>query len=154
MGGPGEGAAVWLLETREHARQRGANPIAVIAGLAMGMELESGTGPEAGSAGLEGVIREALGQAGVALAELDAYCAQGTVERVRRALGRIDPGADLRRVDAGGVTGWLDGSQGMVDVMASLLLAEAGGEPRRQVLAVVSTARGWNGAWVVKRVDN
>ncbi|MCS7020990.1 MAG: beta-ketoacyl-[acyl-carrier-protein] synthase family protein [Gemmataceae bacterium] len=68
---PGEGAAVFVLEALEHARQRGATPYAEVVAVATGVDRSlSGQG-------LARIIRQALALAGITPDEVDHVNAHG-----------------------------------------------------------------------------
>jgi 3-oxoacyl-[acyl-carrier-protein] synthase II len=71
---PGEGAAMFMLETAAHAGARGAKPLAEICGLA------GATGKNPSADGLEAVVAAALEQAGVSQDEIRAICFYGPLE--------------------------------------------------------------------------
>lgn len=59
----GEGAAFVVLETREHARKRGAVPLARLCGWSVGANAHHLTAPDKGGAGLIHAMQGALGEA-------------------------------------------------------------------------------------------
>ncbi len=151
---PGEGAAVFLLEERRHAERRGARPLALLAGYATSTEAPSGhdAGDEPGQ--LEGAVREALAESGLAAADMDAVCVLGEEERIRRVLAeRLGIVRGLGWASVARRTGVLEGAQPLVDLVAALRGTPCGAQPVRNLLAVVSTRRGVHGAVVLKRVD-
>ncbi|MHB8508859.1 MAG: beta-ketoacyl-ACP synthase II [Candidatus Dormibacteria bacterium] len=74
----GEGAAVLVLESREHARHRGAQVLATLAGYAAGSDAFHITAPEPDGRGIRHVMSRALEKAGVATEEVDYINAHGT----------------------------------------------------------------------------
>jgi 3-oxoacyl-[acyl-carrier-protein] synthase II len=74
----GEGAAFLLLETEEEARARGAQPIAELAGWAVGAEAHHITNPEASGQTAARVMRLALERAELSPESIDYVNAHGT----------------------------------------------------------------------------
>ncbi len=74
----GEGAAVLVLETESHAKARGANILAELAGYASTADAFHVTAPDENGRGGAAAIRQALDSAGVALDEVDYINAHGT----------------------------------------------------------------------------
>ena len=72
----GEGAAVFVLETLEHAQARGATILAELAGAGMSADAADIVMPDAGGAAR--AMRSALVQAGLALQDVDYINAHGT----------------------------------------------------------------------------
>jgi 3-oxoacyl-[acyl-carrier-protein] synthase II len=104
---PGEGAAVFLLETATHANARGATPLAEICGLAS-------TVNESPAAALEGVAAAALQEAGIGLEAVQMVCFSGGMEQL------ISPAWCQPRVQTSAVTGWLEGAQPLLDLAVAL----------------------------------
>lgn len=75
---PGEGAAVLVLESLEHARARDARIYAELAGFAANDDAHHVTAPEPEGRGLAAAITAALHDAGVAPQEVDYVNAHGT----------------------------------------------------------------------------
>jgi beta-ketoacyl-acyl-carrier-protein synthase II len=74
----GEGAAVFVLETESHAKNRGANILAELAGYAASADAHHITAPSATGAGGSQAIRNALNIAGVNVDEVGYISAHGT----------------------------------------------------------------------------
>ncbi|MFZ5923479.1 MAG: beta-ketoacyl-ACP synthase II [Chloroflexota bacterium] len=74
----GEGAAVLVLETESHAKARGANILAELAGYASTADAYHVTAPAEDGAGGAAAIRQALDSAGVNPDEVDYVNAHGT----------------------------------------------------------------------------
>ena len=72
----GEGAGIFVLETLDHAQQRGATILAEFAGAGMSSDATDIVQPDAGGAGR--AMREALRQAGMAPQGVDYINAHGT----------------------------------------------------------------------------
>jgi 3-oxoacyl-[acyl-carrier-protein] synthase II len=73
-----EGAAVLILESEAHARARGAQLLAVVAGYGAGADAYHMTAPEPGGRGAIASMRRALDRAGLQPAELGYLNAHGT----------------------------------------------------------------------------
>ena len=73
-----EGAAVLVLETREHAQGRGAVVLAEVAGYGLTSDAFHLVAPAPDGASAARAMTQALGRAGVTQAEVDWICAHGT----------------------------------------------------------------------------
>ena len=91
-----EGAGVLVLERLDHARARGAEVLAVVAGAALGNDAYHVISPDPTGEAWARVIRAALAEAGVAPDEVDAVSAHATAtpqgdvaetRAIKRALG-------------------------------------------------------------------
>ena len=124
----GEGSAIFVLESREHAQRRGARIRGRILGAASRCEPHSLQRPPTGSS-LRLVIRTTLKQAGLAASELGHLNAHGmgTVED-----DRIEAAAIVAELGATPVTapksffGHLGAGSGAVELAVSVLGLEAG----------------------------
>ncbi len=74
----GEGAAVLVLESLEHAQARGAEPLAEVLGSWQTNNAYHLTAPDKGARGMIRVLAEAIADAGVAADEIDYVNAHGT----------------------------------------------------------------------------
>lgn len=74
----GEGAGVLVLESASHAKRRGVEPIAVLAGEASTCDAHHMTAPEPNGSGAAEAIRLALEDAGVAPGDVNFVNAHGT----------------------------------------------------------------------------
>lgn len=74
----GDGAAMFVLEREDHARQRGARPWAEIAGHAIVNEAFHSTAPRPDGSDAARVMREALRSAGIEPSEIDYINLHGT----------------------------------------------------------------------------
>jgi 3-oxoacyl-[acyl-carrier-protein] synthase II len=140
---PGEGAAMLMLETAAHAQERGAQPLATLRGLAFSADANAGSP----SAGLALVIEDALGQAGIAAADVGAVCASVARESWAEQVSRFGPAWAQRRVDVTKRTGHLESSQPLLD-LAAALAGHPGAAGARYILSVVRNACGVNAAVV------
>jgi 3-oxoacyl-[acyl-carrier-protein] synthase II len=73
-----EGAAAFVLESEEHARRRGARPLAVLAGAGVSSDAGHITAPDPKGAGALLSMRRALAHAGLAPGDVDYVNAHGT----------------------------------------------------------------------------
>ncbi len=69
----GEGAGAFVLESPEHARRRGADPVAVLRGYGLTAEQHGMVAPDPGGAGVCRAGREALGDSPVEIAWVKAH---------------------------------------------------------------------------------
>jgi 3-oxoacyl-[acyl-carrier-protein] synthase II len=74
----GEGAGVLVLESADHAKRRGAEPIAILAGEASTCDAHHMTAPQPDGSGAAEAIRLALVDAGVAPGDVNFVNAHGT----------------------------------------------------------------------------
>lgn len=124
----GEGAAVLVLESSSHAKQRGAHPLAEIVS---GRVLSDGagvTGLEVSADGLTRVIAESLVAAGVSASEIDlvSFHGTGTVQNDRSEATAWSRVIDGLRSQAHGCAfkgglGHLMGGAGSVETALSIL---------------------------------
>lgn len=124
----GEGAAVVVLESEEHARARGARIYARVAGVGMSADAYDIAPPDPSGAGQERALRLALEDAGVSAADLVHVNAHATstpagdgveAAAVRRALGQD---ADHVAVSATkSMTGHLLGGAGALESLLTVL---------------------------------
>lgn len=124
----GEGAAVVVLESEEHAKARGARIYARVAGVGMSADAYDIAPPDPSGAGQERALRLALEDAGVSAADLVHVNAHATstpagdgveAAAVRRALGQD---ADHVAVSATkSMTGHLLGGAGALESLLTVL---------------------------------
>ncbi len=124
----GEGAAVVVLESEEHAKARGARVYARVAGVGMSADAYDIAPPDPSGAGQERALRLALANAGVTAADLVHVNAHATstpagdgveAAAVRRALGQD---ADHVAVSATkSMTGHLLGGAGALESLLTVL---------------------------------
>lgn len=177
---PGEGGAILILETAEHARTRGAHIYGEIAGYAATFDAPAGSGREPA---LRNAIEFALADAGVSPAEVDVVFADAAgspeLDRIEAAAITAVFGPAAVAVTAPkSMTGRLYSGAGPLDLAAALLTIRDGIIPptiniepdeRHALDLVVGTARtapvrvalvlargygGFNSAVVVRAVRN
>lgn len=139
---PGEGAAVLMLETEDHARARGAAPLASIEGMAFGLgQMEN----------LRDSVGEALAEAGIEGSQLAAVCAPDTNTAINDVMRAVLPSWYEREVSIASRTGWLEGAQPLVNLAAALRdpRIAAGGA----ILVVSQSSAGVGGAVVFKKLE-
>ena len=127
----GEGAAVFVLEDRDHALARGAIILAEIAGFGMGSDAGDIVQPSA--EGAERAMRAALADAGMAVEEVGYVNAHGTgtaandrceAAAMRAVFGPATAGLAVSSTKA--MHGHLIGATGAVELLACLLALRDG----------------------------
>lgn len=129
---PGEGAGVLLLESREHAQQRGAQPLARIAGWAS--RCQSPAAPWAVRSGraIEQAIAAALQAAGVAPSAIDHVNAHAEGSRVEDQIEAEAIRATLGSVPITALKSYfgdLGAGSGVVELIGSILALVHGRTP-------------------------
>jgi len=132
--GLGEGAAFLVLESEVSARERGAVPIAELAGWGVGAEAHHITNPEKGGDTAARLVNQALERAGISARELDYVNAHGTGTPLNDAMEaaalRKALGSEIRRIPVSSSKGQIGhtlGAAGAVEA-AITVLAVARGE--------------------------
>ena len=149
---PGEGAAIWMLETSTHAKDRGAPRLAELCGIACSTETSRASRPDDSLDVLEETIREALREAGVKTEEVAWVCADAPPARLQAVAARICPAWLGRRVSVAGLTGHMEGAQILADLSAAWRSSATGGVSSGVILGVVSSPQGLNGAVVLNKM--
>jgi 3-oxoacyl-[acyl-carrier-protein] synthase II len=129
----GEGAGAMVLEREEHARARGARPIAVVAGGALTADAHHITAPHPDGSGAARAMCRALERGGLAPEDVDYVCAHATatgvgdvaeVVAIKRAFGAH---ASRLAVSAPkSMLGHLLGAAGVVTAIAAVLAVRDG----------------------------
>ena len=96
----GEGAAMIVLESEDHARARGARIRARVLGAGTSVDGHAATAPQPDGLGAEAAMRAGLRDAGIAGSEVDHVNAHATATPVgdvaeAAAIGRVTPGATV-----------------------------------------------------------
>lgn len=124
----GEGAAVLILESEEHARRRGAPVLAELAGAAISCDASHLTAPDPSGQGAGRALAGALADARVAPHEVDYVNAHGTgtqqndlaeAQALRRVLGEATPRIPVSSTK--GLIGHLLGAAGAVEAVVCAL---------------------------------
>ena len=170
----GEGAGLLVLESAAHARQRGATPLAVLAGCGASADAFHATAPPEDGGGAVLAIQRAIDDAGIDPSAIDHLNAHGTstplndvaeARALRAVLG--DHTDQVVVTSTKGVTGHLLGAAGAVEAAFAIQALREGrvpptanlerqdpaialdvvaGEPREVELgAVLSTSMGFGG---------
>lgn len=129
----GEGGGALLLESEAHARRRGADILAVLAGWGNSLDAHHITAPDPTGEGAAACMRAALRRAGLAPDAIGYVNAHGT----STGLGDIAETAALKRVFGGpdtappvsstkGATGHLMGAGGITEIIACIMAVREG----------------------------
>ncbi|MDR6974423.1 3-oxoacyl-[acyl-carrier-protein] synthase II [Streptomyces sp. 3330] len=125
----GEGAAVVVLESAEHADARGAHVHAVLAGAGIAADAHHITAPAADGSGQISAMRKALAQAGLAPAQISHINAHATgtpvgdvaeAHAIREVFGRATVTAPKAAL------GHLFGAAGAIEALIAILSVEHG----------------------------
>lgn len=132
----GEGAAMLVLESEEHARRRGAALVAELSGAGYSCDASHLTAPHPAGCGASQALVDALADARLGPAELDYVNAHGTgtvqndlaeSQALRRVLGEAVPRVPVSSVK--GLIGHLLGAAGAVETVVSALAIRDGWVP-------------------------
>ncbi|MFE0776988.1 beta-ketoacyl-[acyl-carrier-protein] synthase family protein [Streptomyces sp. NPDC058861] len=134
----GEGAAVVVLESAEHAAARGARVRAVLAGAGIAADAHHITAPAADGSGQIAAMRKALAQAGLApgqIAHVNAHATGTPVGDIAeaRAIGKVFGRATVTAPKA--ALGHLFGAAGAIEALVAVLSVEHGVVPPTRNLA-------------------
>lgn len=148
---PGEGAAVFLMETAAHTQARGAQPIATLCSWAAATgdagACDSGTALES----LTALVSATLAQSGIRPENVSAICFQGPHELLAQISAQLCPQWLDRGVTVARGTGELESAQLLLDLAAALTPPPAFAKAAGHVLAILCSPHGENCAAVFRR---
>jgi len=125
----GEGAGFVVLERSSRARERGKEPIAELAGWALGAEAHHITNPEATGAAAAGIVRRALERASLSAREIDYVNAHGTGTPLNDPMEslalRAALGDEIERIPVSSSKGQLGHTLGAAGAIEAILAAMA-----------------------------
>jgi 3-oxoacyl-[acyl-carrier-protein] synthase II len=129
----GEGAGALVVEELEHARERGARPLAEVLGWAENNNAYHLTAPDQGGAGMTRVLRDAIADAGIDPRTVDYVNAHGTgtvphdpaeVQAVKNVLGERAREIPMSSIKA--ATGHMMGAAGAAEAIATVMAINEG----------------------------
>jgi 3-oxoacyl-[acyl-carrier-protein] synthase II len=129
----GEGAGVLVLETLDHARARGAQPLAEIVGYGATADASHITLPAAGGAGAVRAIRRALEKAGLSVDDVEMVNAHATstpegdpreLEAIKTLFG--ERAGDVSVTANKSMTGHTLGAAGAIEAIATIMSVRTG----------------------------
>jgi 3-oxoacyl-[acyl-carrier-protein] synthase II len=129
----GEGAAVLVLEPLERALERGAEPLAVLAGAGASCDAHHMTAPDPSGAGAAAAVEAALADAGLAAGTVDFVNVHGTGtplndaaewQALRRVFG--ERAGEMPLVATKALIGHLLGCSGAIEAVATVLCLHNG----------------------------
>ncbi len=129
----GEGGAALVVEELEHARERGAAPIAEVLGWAENNNAYHVTAPDQGGAGMTRVVRDAIADAGIDARTVDYVNAHGTgtqphdpaeVQAVKVVLGERAREVPMSSIKA--AVGHMMGAAGAAEAIATCMAITEG----------------------------
>lgn len=132
----GEGAAMFVLESEEHAKKRGATILAEFAGYGVSADAYHITSPDPSGEGGARAIRAALADAGVKPEEVQYYNAHGTstevndpteTKMIKLAFG--DHAYKMKVSSTKGMTGHCIAGAGAIEAVACILAIREGYYP-------------------------
>jgi 3-oxoacyl-[acyl-carrier-protein] synthase II len=132
----GEGAAMFMLERLDFARERGARIYAELAGVAHNADAYHLTAPEPSGEAAARCIRRALDVAGIAPEDVDYVCAHGTstpindvseTHAIKKAFG--DHAYKLQVSSPKSMVGHLLGAAGAISALATIMALDRGVVP-------------------------
>jgi len=137
----GEGAAILVLESDQHARERGRTPYARLRGYSWSCDGHHPAGPEPSGRRIEAVVRHALRCAELTTSEIDCLLPHGTGTRLNdqvesRVLRRVF-GARLADITSSAIKSKIGhgaGAAGAFSCLVASLILQRGGVPPTQNL--------------------
>jgi 3-oxoacyl-[acyl-carrier-protein] synthase II len=148
---PGEGAAIWMLETAAQAEARGAPRLTELCSLVCSTETGRANRPDESLQALEETTLEALQEAGITAPQVTGVCADMPTARLEAIAARLCPSWLERRVSVAGLTGHMEGTQILADLSAAWQCSATGSTAGGVVLGLVSSPQGLNCAVVFKK---
>lgn len=131
---PGEGGAAMVMESREHARQRGVAPLGYILGFGSSADAFHITKPAPDASGADRAIRIAVADSGIEPGQIDYIHSHGTGTRDNDAMelqlyGRLFPAAYPPITSTKHLTGHTFAACGAIETALCLLAMRDGRRP-------------------------
>lgn len=151
---PGEGAAVLMLEPREHALARGVAPLAELRSIVASTEIQHAASADNSTHALQETIHLALHQAELTPEQIDLVCSDASRARQDAVTAALCPSWKHRCRSSAPCTGRMEGAQILADLHAAWHEDIPTPQNPHHVLAFVSSPQGTNAAAVFKRIEN